>query len=207
MAGLIEITGSVLSGGLIEIGMNMTGDIDIKGIMAGTVTVAEDASGDIHLDSHLSSFASSISVGGSLSGRGRILVDGLCDGSIAIGKNTGSLTLIHCEGGLTGTGKVKINTALGDFNAEGDIHVGPITFVSPPPPAQPPAITFDGCIRIFKQAGGSGGDLIGKLKVVGCHEDDTDLNICIDGGDGEENITIEQTGCSPTVVHSCGTCT
>ena len=134
-------------------------------------------------------------------------MDGLCVGSSTIGEETGARTLIHCEGGLSMSGDVQINTTEGDFDADGDIHVGPITFITPPPPALPPAITFDGCIRIFKQAGGNGGDLTGKITVGGCHADDIDLNICIDGGDGEENITINDAGCPNQPEHSCGTCT
>ncbi len=136
---------------------------------------------------------------GTLGGVGRILVDGLMDGAIRIGKKTTSLTLIHLSGGLGEFGTVELNTSEGAFNAEGVITVG-----SGPCGLSMPDVTFDGCIRIYKDSvSGHYGDLDGAISVRGCLTDD--LNICIDGDDNG-NVGICQTGCTNQVGWSCTTC-
>ena len=128
---------------------------------------------------------------GKLSGSGRILVDGLCSGTIGIGGKTTSLTLIHLLAGLDTGGTIEINQAGGSVNADGDIHVGPTGGSVPP-------ITFDGCIRIYEDSQGIGGGLEGDITVQGCHATDDLLTICVDGTINGD-ITLIQTGCDPLV--------
>ena len=114
------------------------------------------------------------------------------DGDIKIGEKTGSLTLIHLAGGLGSGSTVQINTTEGAYDAEGDIHVGPTVYGGSPPPA----ISFDGCIRIYDDGAGGGEDLDGNITVVGCHDPDgEELIICIDGDDND-NVTLDQLGCT-----------
>ena len=128
-------------------------------------------------------------------------MDGLTTGVVEIVKDTAATSLIHLLGGLDTGGEVLINTDEADLNANGDIQVGPVTYLCCPPPP----ITFNGCIHIYDEAGtGNGGALIGEIVVAGCH-DPGDLNICIDGHGGE-NVTLAQTDCPNQVDWLCLTC-
>ncbi len=147
--------------------------------MNGTLTVDDDMSGTVNVQ-------------GSLMSRGRILVDGLCDGAITIGEETSKLSLIHITGGLGEAGSVTVNNTPGNnFNANGDIYVGPTKWT------QMPDVTFDGNIQINKGAGN--GDLNGNITVVGCHDDD--LDICVEGTVNGD-VTLIQAG-SPNTADWC----
>ncbi len=194
--GVIDITGRLDGTGKITVDGSVSGDVDIGGDLSGDVSLGSDTKGDVHVGGDLTG---SVTVAGLLGGRGRIMVDGSCDGAIGIGEKTEPLSLIHCLGGLGLGSTIEVNTTEGNFNAGGTIHVGPVFFIGPPPPP----ITFDGCIRIYDEVGtGNGGDLTGRITVVGCHATPHDLNICIDGNDNG-NVTIEQTECTNQVVWSC----
>ena len=221
---VVIVSGTLKSGGLIDIGGNMTGEvhigldcvgdiyiggsasgnIEIDGDQSGSVTVAGDASGDINISGDLTSLGS-VTVGGALAngavGGGRILVFGETSGAIKVGKNTGTLTLIHAAGGLATGATIEINTTEGNFNAEGAIYVGAgaACFLNPPD------VTFDGCIRIYNDsASGHYGNLEGAIGISGCHNAG-DLNICVDGSDNG-NVNICQNGCTNQVGWSCDTC-
>ncbi|MCH7845164.1 MAG: hypothetical protein IH850_04970 [Acidobacteria bacterium] len=90
-------------------------------------------------------------------------------------------------------GTQPVSVAVGDFNADGDIRVGPTSGM--------PNIVFDGCIHIYDAALG-GGALNGKIIVRGCHATAADLDICIDGPDNN-NVIIQQTDCPNQVDWSC----
>ncbi len=126
------------------------------------------------------------------------MIAGESSGAIKVGKQTGSLTLIQVAEGLAPGSTIEINTTEGSFDAEGDIHIGGTT-----PTARP----FDGRIRIYDKILGSvNGHLKSAIDVIGCHDDEEILNICVDGNDGG-NITLPQTDCTyQTATHSCGTC-
>ncbi len=127
------------------------------------------------------------------------MIDGLLSGDITIVKATGSLTLIHIIEGISLHGDIVINDAEEVFHAHGDIHIGP----SSADPGNMPAVTFDGSILIKKEDGGSGGgDLIGDITVVGCHDTTDDLDICICGTNNGK-VTITQTNCANQVTYSC----
>lgn len=191
VTGLIEILGSHLVGAEINIGGSLSGDILILGDMSGDVTITNDQSGYLKIDEDLSG---TVTMGGALAnglfvGGGRIMVGGESSGPIKVGKKTGSLTLIHLAGGLGLGGTIEINTTRGNFNAEGDIHIGP--------KHTPVALPFDGCIRIYDFIGlpAGGGALDGDITVVGCHDPGGEtLVICIDGP-VNGNVNLVQTGC------------
>ena len=208
--GSLTVDGDVTSTGLFKTGDRATGethsgdltfkqdvlgDILIHGNTSGAVQITDDFSGDLCVDEDLiSDLTSGVTVGGALAnsglaGGGRILVSGESSGDIKVGKNTGSLTLIHVVNGLATGATIEINTTEGAFDAEGDILIGHPTEIT--------AISFDGCLRIHDQLiSGNNGDLIGSLDVNGCHGDGEVLVICIDGDDNG-NVTLDQTGCTP----------
>lgn len=130
------------------------------------------------------------------------MVRGNFDGDIEIGEGTSAQSQIKLPVSLDEDGTIQVNTSQGDFDAGGLIQIG-----VPPIPSAPRLVYFDGCIRIFDEAGtGDGGDLTGSIVVYGCHVTGDDLNICIDGDDNG-NVSIIQTDC-PTVEvgYSCGGC-
>ncbi len=202
LTGSISIAGALQ--GDIETGSHLTGSIDVAGEMTYTasLTVAGSLNGDlsfgqsvdgtIHALTELGS-SGSISIVKKLKARGRILVDDLCYGAISVGEDTVDLSLIHVIDGIASTGSITINDSAGNFNADGDIRVGTTNVT---PPLDP--VTFDGSILIKDNAFGSGGDLGGTIRVVGCHATDDPLDICLCGGDGGSNISIIQTGCGAT---------
>lgn len=194
-----DATGDITIPELLEltIGGNLSGDVEIGTTLTpdltGDLSVGGVLKSDVHVEGDVTS-SGSIAVTGALGGRARILIDGQCDGSISIGTKTDSLTLIHLLDGLGSGGSIEINASEGNFDADGDIHVGPSGLSIPD-------ITFDGCIHIYDKLGsGDGGDLNGALTIQGCHDDD--LDICIDGSDNG-NVTITQTGCTNQVDWSC----
>lgn len=201
LTGTIKITSNLSLGGTILVvgDVSSGGKIWVVGDCSGLVRVVHDLIGDVQIDSDLTS-SGKVTVdealaAPALAGAGRILVSGICDGDIDIGEQTDDLTLIHLLGGLGSGGSLEINASEGNFDANGNIHVGPTGFVIPD-------ITFDGCIHIYDELGtGDGGNLIGTLTVQGCHDDD--LDICIDGLDTLPNVIIKQTGCPNQVGWSC----
>ncbi len=197
-SGQIKTLNGAHISGQLNITADCSGDIDITGDLSADIDIGEDLKGDIAVDGDMTS-TGSITVDGMLGGSGRILVGGQSAGPIKLGKKTESLTLILVEEGLATGATIEINTSRGVFDAEGDIHIGPS--------ANPVPLPFDGCIRIYDALiGGGGGNLKGDLDVVMCHDDQEDLNICIDGDDGG-NVTLVQTGCTyQTATWTCGTC-
>lgn len=228
--GSLTVEGNVTSSGLFKTGDNATGethdgdlifegnldgDVLIHGNMSGDVTITLDQSGDLTIDEDFSGsmtvngdvsgdlqitgdLIGSMTVGGALAngqvGGGRILVTGESSGPIKVGKKTGQLTLIQVTGGLASGATIEINTTRGNFDAGGDIHIG-----GPLVPSLP-AVTFDGCIRIYDDADipPKGGSLKGDLTVVGCHDPaGEELMICIDGLI-KGGVYLEQTGCTGT---------
>lgn len=133
-----------------------------------------------------------------LGGAVRIMIAGENSGLVRVSKQTDSLTLIHLAGGLAATGLIDINLLQGIFDANGVIHIGLGTIPDPPND-----ITFDGSIQIHDDGAGGGGDLLGAIAVVGCHATADDLQICLDGGNGGNNISIRQVGCTNQVDWSC----
>lgn len=152
-------------------------------VTGGSINIIGDlrASGQITVggavrDSNVT-VGGTVTVGGKLAagfaGAGRILVTGLCSGAISIGQETATATLIHLLEGLDLGASLVINADEGNFNANGDIHVGLISCS-----ATPPEVTYDGCIRIYKDSmSAHGGTLNGDLAICDCHATYTDLQI------------------------------
>ncbi len=173
---------------------SLSAGIDVMGNLTGDIEVTGDV---------LSS--GSINVGGKLGTCrlctfGRILIHGLFAGNISIAEQTDKQTLIHLLGGLDDNGSIVVNASEGDFNANGDILVGPLPGFGDVDP-----ITFDGCIQITDNGSGGYGDLNGDIDVVGCLSHDVD--ICVEGNINGD-ITLTQTGCSPQyqVAGTCSPC-
>ena len=213
-AGLIEASGpftgqinvgSVAASGVIETGQAALGNIVVNGVCEGAIEIGGDLTGTVDINGALTS-TGSITVDATLGEGGLIVVGGLTEGAIRIGEKTADLSSIHLSGGLDLGGTVEINTSKSAFNAEGVINVGSAgCFLNPPD------VTFDGCIRIYKDwASGHYGDLDGAIVVSGCHvlpapPEPNDLNICVDGADNG-NVRICQSGCPNQVGWSCNTC-
>ncbi len=204
--GSVNVAGNVQAGGMILCDGDLTGVVNVLGDMSGdinieqdvgttgTVQIGGDVSGDIDVTG---SVFGSIDVGASVT-TGRILVDGSLDGPVTVGEGSGVVSLIRVDD-LGSNGSIIINNDEGNFDASGDIHIGPTNWGSWP------SVIFDGCILV-KDGSSGGGDLDGDITVVGCHATTDDLNICIDGSING-SITIDQTGCGNTVVASCiGSC-
>lgn len=182
-------------------GGHVSGSITVTGNMSGSIYISADLTGDLEIGGDLTS-SGTVTVSGALASLGRIftstLGEGECAGAIRVGKQTGDLTLIHCNDGLTSTGTIEINTSRGNFNAGGTIRVG-LEFV----PFPLPDITYDGCIRIYdKDPGNGGGALNGTISVVGCHATADALSMCIDGA-LNGSIDIVQTDCTNQVRPAC----
>jgi hypothetical protein len=171
----LEIAGDVTSTGGVSVGGDVEGDIDVAGsILAG---------GDIH-------------IGGKLASSGRIRIDEVCDGNITIDGETSVFSLVLITDGLDDDGTITVNADGGDYDHDGTIHLGeyPVPFGSPLDP-----VTFDGSIVIQKEDGGTGGgDVNGYIRVVGCHDDEDYLDICV-CGDVNGSISITQTDCENQV--------
>ena len=207
-AGLVEASGaftgqinvgSVAATGKIVTEQDAAGNIVVSGACAGAIEIEGDLSGTVDIggvSGGALSSTGSVTVDGALKAvgftGGKILIDGLCDGPIMIGKQTDAGTLIHLVDGLD-AGSIEINTTEGSFDADGDIRVGPTGQITD--------IVFDGCIHIYDGSHG-GGALNGALIVRGCHATTDDLDICIDGPHND-NVIIEQAGCPNQVDWSC----
>ncbi len=190
--GLIDIS-SNLSGD-ITINGDQTGDVDIRGNLSGNITVTENLSGDI--TARRGNVSGNIDVGKTLESTGRILVDDLTTGDIAIGENTESLSLILVADGVGAGASIVINESKGDHNADGQITIGPRSNLQ--------SVTFDGTIFISDNvAGTNGGDLNGNITVTGCHTTAADLDICV-CGNTNGTVTIDQSPfCGSQVSWSC----
>ncbi len=200
LTGTITVTGSV-SGAITLDAMSSTALVSIGGDVSGggvpSVGVGRDMAGDVCISGDLLS-SGTISIGDKLKSTGRILIDGLCSGTVSVGENTEALSLIRATEGLGSSGSITVNFDEGDFDADGSMYFGTTT-------ASPPldSVTFDGSILILDDSSGNGGDLGGRIRVVGCHATADDLDICLCGGDGAGNIEIVQTNCTNQVEASC----
>ncbi len=200
-AGDIAVTYN--SDGVIDISGTLAGDVRVGQFLTGEVAVTGGVSGDIDVDGDVASSAE-INLGSYLR-NGRILVDGLMDGFVAVKKGTTSLSQINLFGGVGPNGQVVINAGGGNDNADGDIWVGSTVTL---PPLSP--IDFDGCFQINDNAGAPRdyGHLNGDITVVGCHADGDKLPICVEGSTNG-SISLIQSLCSPanaTVDASCPAC-
>jgi hypothetical protein len=199
MAGDIEVN-DLLSGGLISVGGDVTtdgaiavddtaaGDIAVTVDLVGNVSIGVHAEGDIDIDGDVTG---GIDIDGTLKSTGRILIDGLCDGPITIGQETVALSQIKMTDGLGQDGSITINDGLGNYDAEGTIYIGAAGLPLP-------SVTYDGSITILAPSEGHGGDLDGSITVVGCHETEADLDLCI-CGNNNGTLTITQGGCENQV--------
>jgi hypothetical protein len=199
--GDVTIYGDISNGGWLKVDgdLNYGGSVKVSGnVLPSTpnveITIGGDVAGDIDIKGDVNG---EVGVGGELKSTGRILVDGLCDGSITIAEETESLSLIHLLEGLDDNGEIIINQDEGAYDANGTIQVGPTSW------ATLPDIIFDGSILVNDNSLGQGGDLNGAINVVGCHASETYLDICLCGGDGDENIEITQTDCANQVEANC----
>ncbi|MHC4065773.1 MAG: translocation/assembly module TamB domain-containing protein [Planctomycetota bacterium] len=193
--GTLTIDGNVTTGGWITISgdLKSSGEISVTGDFADTlgnddIDIGGDVAGDIDLDGD---FDGSIQIDGTLESTGRILIDGLVDGPVTIEEETVALSQIRMTDGLGTDGSITINDSTGDYDANGTIYIGA-------PSIPLPDVSYDGWINIKGPAEGSGGDLEGTITVVGCHETDDDLDICI-CGDTNGTRTITQGGCTNQV--------
>lgn len=188
VAGVVEVAGELQSNGKIYVNddVTSTGVVEVGKDAAGLIDVTDDMLGEID-------------VGQTLTASGKIKVGDLCDGDISIGRDTATGSMIELSGvGLDDFGSILVNTTNGNYNANGTIRVGPTTLPSPPND-----ITWDGC---FEVAGPSGyGRLNGRIRITGCHSTSTDLNICYNSG-GSGQVEIVDTGCTNQPVASCGAC-
>ncbi len=183
--------------GVLTVGGNVSGTVAINGNLGGSVAIDGAVSGDIKVTGNVSG---SVAIDESLTSTGRILIDGLCNGGITIGRETASLSLIRATQGLGSSGAIRINDSRGDYDARGVIQLGTTASIIPTPP---PNVSFDGSIKILRNAGNTdGGDLIGGITVIGCHATSADLDICI-CGTNSGRVSIDQAQCTNQVSWSC----
>jgi len=130
-----------------------------------------------------------IDLTGQLVSRGRILIDGLCDGDVNVGGGTSSATLIHLLGGIGSDGVLEFNDDSAS-SSDGPILVGTGKSTTPLPD-----ITYDGTIRFLE-------DNSGDITIRGCHDTTDDLDLCFCGSNSG-TVTIDQTGCTNQVSYSC----
>ncbi|MCH7526511.1 MAG: hypothetical protein IID39_03655 [Planctomycetes bacterium] len=207
--GEINLTGGSDLNGTITITNDMDGDIGVGTFIPalgishvlgnGFIDVQGNASGDIEVTGDVIGDGK-IEVDGALESTGRILIDGFIKGAVTIGKETMTNSLIRTNKGLdpdNGSGDITVNNSRGNWDANGTIHVG--GGISEQTPDD---IVFDGTILIKDDINGNGGDLSGLIKIVGCHADTNDLDICI-CGDNNGTVQIVQTGCTNQVDWSC----
>ncbi len=183
------LKGDLSSGGTIDIGGDFTsGTLDVEGDIAGDVQILGDMDGNVTTD-------------GKLASTGRILVNGLGTGDVSIGTETVSGSLIRMLDGLSSTGQVTVNASGGAFDANGQMHFGPVG--GPIGGGSLGLVTFDGLVLID-------GDMTSGIGVNGCHAttDSLDIWVC---GTVTGRIKVTQTGCStqiPSPYYACpsGTC-
>jgi len=222
LTGKITLNGEDVIG-LISLERGGTGDITNGGDLSGTVTLGlgDVYSGDVDFDSVSSGgeinvidadLAGDIAIGGDMDGvvtvdgelddAASLVIDGVLNGTIDVYAETEPLSLIHVLEGVGSGGKILINTSQACFcSSRGNIQVGPFSTATPLP-----AVEFDGCLRIYDDSSnGNGGDLKGRMQVVGCHDDTNLLNLCTDG-DISGTFSIVQTNCSNQVSSPYYTC-
>jgi hypothetical protein len=201
--GDLTLTSGISANQHVEVAHNVESNADIflMGDVAGVLSVGMYIEGDIFVGNGQVTpdvtNDGTITVGKSLGANARVIVWGACDGAITIDEETGWNSLIACFGGLEDDGNIIINNGQWDGkDANGTIHVGQAVMTDPLLD-----VTFDGCILI-REGPTSGGDLGGTIKVVGCHADTEDLDICIEG---TENGTIDivQDDCPNQVTDDC----
>ncbi len=175
--------------GTIAITEQMLGDIEIGGTLGGSVSVGLDVFGDTDIGGSVSS-GGTIDIG-KLSGYGRILIAGICDGVISIDEGSTSTSSIHIVEGFDGS--LETGTAWGSFDFNGDILFGPESV-----PLELLDYSFDGCVDID-------GNLDGDIDIIGCLN--VDPAICVEGTTNG-TISIIQTDCSEThsVDNTCPAC-
>jgi len=207
MNGQITVGRGMKKGGSIKLGdadsIGSTGDVTVDGDVTGTGTkieVDDPFAGDVTIGGDL--LDSAVIEIKRLNGTGRVLIDGLCDADVVVLNETVANSLIRMTEGLDDNDTILINSSAGDFDAGGDIHVGPDDGTSTDP------VVFEGCTRIYDNNGQpvpDHGDLNGDITVNGCHATADDLKITVDG-DINGSITINQPNCSNQVTHSEGDC-
>ncbi len=207
-AGLVDLHGTVSSAITIE-GVMSGGEVQVRAPLSGSVNIDDDMSGGM-LDLWDSvggdvdvagQFDGTIAIAGSLSSSGHILFGELMNGTLTIATSTVKYSLIHMEGGFDDEGVITINGSEGNYDAVGNIHVGPISYLCGEPCEMPP-VTYDGCLQVLDNGAGGYGDLRGDVTVVGCHRSNDDLGITIQGNDVFGSITIIQTDCANQVTWS-----
>ena len=105
----------LLANGEILVDGNATGNITVDGNVEGDIVIGGNASG-------------STGVGATLKTTGRILVDGMLYGDITVAEETVDLSLIRVTDGMEDDAVITINDGRGNFNANGTIHVGAVSF-------------------------------------------------------------------------------
>ncbi len=168
--------------------------ITCEGSLSGTIEVAGNCGGSISVDRDLEA-SGEVTIDGNLTSSGRVVIEGKCRGQVAISRQTDKLSLIHLVGGLEAGSSVSVNAGMGQYDANGTIHVGIAEFAPSPP------VIFDGAVRVRGNAGG-GGNLNGEIRVVGCHETGDRLDICVCGAING-TVAIEQKGCPSQVGWTC----
>jgi hypothetical protein len=178
--------------GLVDMdgGIDIAGRVLVAGDLNGTINSGGPLGGDVHVFGDVST-SGAVDIAGRLV-RGRLMVDGFCDGTLSIGDTTGSTSLIQLLGGIGANSVLTINANETAGNAGGDIHVGAIEWT------QMPDTVYDGCIEILDDGSGGGGDLTGDITVIGCHATADDLGITIEGT-VSGRVTIGQAGCTNQV--------
>jgi len=183
--------------------MNIDGDlsnqVNIAGGMDGTLELDGDLKGTLSVSGGMTQYAD-ITTTGKISSSGRLTINGQCDGDMSIGTQTDSNSRIHLPNGFGSTGSIVINGSEGNYNAAGEIVVGPLT-------GNPVSANYDGCIHVQDQSGtGNGGDMSGRIRVAVCDDEAANFNICVDGS-VTGTISIVTTGCDNAPGHSCSACT
>lgn len=218
--GVLTIAGDVLSTGDVDVGAIVYGSLSVDGDLVGDVTIGElfgfggqvegsievgnAVSGTIHVTSG-STLDGDVIAGASIAVRrlaadGRILIDGLGSGQVAVARGTNATSLIRMIKGLGSGGTVEINTIEGENNANGDMWFGstdPVACTSCCPVyCTYDTVEFDGCIRIYDEGGQQPtyGNLNGEIIIVGCHDDANDIIIQIDG-DRNGTILVDDYTC------------
>lgn len=186
MQGVIRAK-SVILGASINLNASQSGDIFVEG----------DLEGDI-LSTSSKNLSGSVNIEGDLGKGARIIYEGLANGLIDVKRETAAGSLIHLAGGLGSAGRVVVNSAQGDFDAIGSIHVGKLVTTFPLS-----SVVYDGSIRVLRGSP-DGGNLLGVIAVTGCHATLTTLDICVCGHiEGDGKINIQQSGCLNQPLYAC----
>lgn len=165
----LAISGKLGNLGDIEIDNDLDGLLAIGGNLEGTVQVGGDVDGTIDVNAKHD---------------GQILVEGYINGTVDVAQRTGDTSLIRAIAGLGAGAEILINTSAGAYNANGDMWFGStddVLCTTNPVFCSYDSVEFDGCIRIYESSGASDGDLNGDITIRGCHDDDDDIVIDVDG--------------------------